>query len=500
MSNTIKKVVIVGGGSAGWMTAAMLAKLLGQELEITLVESDDIGTIGVGEATIPPIQLFNNVLGINEADFVRETEGTFKLGIQFENWGQLDDSYMHAFGSIGKNLGFTSFHHYWLKAQQEGDLSSFWDYSLNYRAAKANKFAPMEKIAATPLPGIRYAYHFDATAYARYLRVFSERLGVNRIEGKVSGSQLCPDTGNIDAVTMAGGERLIGDLFIDCSGFSALLIEQALKVGFEDWSHWLPCDRAIAVQSSRARVLLPYTRAIARDAGWQWQIPLQHRSGNGLVYCSAYQSDEDARQLLVNNISAKLLNEPRTIQFTTGKRKKLWHKNCVAIGLSSGFLEPLESTSLHLIQSGIMRLVKMFPDKQFHQADIDEYNRQGAVEYQQIRDFIILHYKVNQKTALPFWQACREMSIPESLEHKIALFKSHGRIYREQDELFSEEAWQQVLLGQGLRPKAVHPITAQLSGEQNRQLLTDLAGIIDKTAATMPAHEDFIQRHCRALR
>ncbi|NQY63723.1 MAG: tryptophan 7-halogenase [Alteromonadaceae bacterium] len=499
--NQIKDIVIVGGGSSGWMAAAMLAKTLGKGRQITLIESESIGILGVGEATIPPIRLFNNALGINEVDFIRHTQATFKLGIQFENWGAQGESYMHAFGDIGRGLGFTSFHHYWLQAQKMGNSSGFWDYSLNYQAAKANKFTKMEQIAGTPLSGIAYAYHFDAVLYADFLRKFSEQLGVKRIEGKVVETNLQASTGAVDdgfirSVTLENGEHVTGDLFIDCTGFSALLIEKALKTGFTDWSHWLPMDRAIAVPTESNGELIPYTRSIAHKAGWQWQIPLQHRVGNGHVYCSKYTSDEEAKQTLLNNLSGKMLAEPRMFKFTTGMRKKLWNKNCVAIGLSSGFLEPLESTALHLVQASITRLIILFPDKQFHQADVDEFNRQSTVDYEKIRDFIILHYRATKRDDSAFWQACQKLEIPESLQQKIDLFKSHGRIFREQNELFSEAAWQQVMLGQGLMPKSVHPVTEQLSREQLEEFLNNLTSIINKTVGNMPDHGDFIAKHC----
>ncbi len=497
-SNNINHVVIVGGGSAGWMTAAMLAKLFTDKFSITLIESDDIGTIGVGEATIPPIKTFNDVLGIDESQFMVTTQATFKLGIQFENWGKLGDSYMHAFGNIGRDIGLTPFHQFFLKEQQKDANLCLWDYSFNYQTAKQNKFIKMAKIEATPLQGIAYAYHFDASSYATYLKTYSQQLGVKRIEGKVTTTKVNAKNGFVESVTLQSGQTICGDLFIDCSGFQGLLIEQALKTGFDDWSHYLPCDRAIAVQTENSDIVRPYTRSIAHDAGWQWQIPLQHRTGNGHVYCSKFIDDEQALATLLANVEGKLLTKPKFIKFTTGKRKKLWNKNCVAIGLSSGFLEPLESTSLHLIQSSIVRLIKLFPDLNFNQADIDEYNMQADREFIQVRDFIILHYKATQRNDSQFWQHCQNMPIPDSLQHKIELFKSQGRIFRTQDDLFSEAAWLQVLLGQNIKPESYHPIADQLTDQQVQKYLSDLKTIFTNHASKIPSHQAFIGEYCPA--
>ncbi|AWL11064.1 Tryptophan 7-halogenase [Saliniradius amylolyticus] len=487
------KVVIVGGGSSGWMAASILTRLMNQQLDITLVESEQVGTVGVGEATIPPITHFNRVLGISEAEFLKQTQGSIKLGIEFSDWYQPGQSYMHAFGQIGKNMGLAGFHHNWLKAKSEGQGGDFWDYSLNYQAAKANKFTHLNTIPNTQLQGLVQAYHLDAGLYAAYLRQLSEKQGVKRVEGFVESVTLVPETGFIDSLVLQSGQKIQGDLFIDCSGFRGLLIEGALKTGYEDWRHWLPCDRALAIPSEKLDPLPPYTRSIAHNAGWQWQIPLQHRTGNGLVYCSDYLSDEQAQELLLKNLSSDPLAEPKPIRFTTGRRVKQWHKNCVALGLSSGFLEPLESTSLHMVQSGLVRLIKLFPQNGISPVDVEEYNRQSKVEFERIRDFIILHYVLNNRPEA-FWQRCRTMPIPDSLAHKIELFREGGKVFREQDELFTEVAWYQVMIGQGLLPQKYHPLADSLTTEQQADLLTGLKTLIDRTVQQLPTHQSFLDK------
>ncbi|WP_137220920.1 tryptophan halogenase family protein [Shewanella sp. MEBiC00475] len=521
--NNIKNIVIVGGGTSGWMTAAMLAKLFKSQLNITLIESDAIGTIGVGEATIPPLQIFNSVLGISECDFIKATQATYKLGIEFENWHRQGDAYMHAFGNIGRDLGFTAFHHYWLssrannvktngsetnsphakypeinRSQVEGSQynpNDFWQYSLNYQAAKHNKFQPIQSIAQAQMSGITHAYHFDASLYANLLRQYSIQRGVVRVEGTITSTQLTND-GAIDSVTLQNGDCINGDLFIDCSGFSALLIEKALGVEYENWQHWLPCDSAYAVPCESTSPLTPYTKATAHDAGWQWRIPLQHRTGNGIVYSSQHMSDEQAKQHLLANLDGKLLAEPRKINFQTGRRTKQWHKNCVAIGLSSGFLEPLESTGLHLVQSAIIRLTKLFPQKGITPQHIDEFNRQSQTEFEQIRDFIILHYHLNAKQSADgehgLWQQCRDMDIPESLQRRIDLFKSTATVFRHQDELFTEAAWIQVMLGQGITPTDFHPLTQAVRQIDLNDYLANIRKVIASTVDQMSSHEDYI--------
>lgn len=492
MNQGVRKVLIVGGGSAGWMAAAMLARLLGKQVTISLVESDAIATVGVGEATIPPIQLFNQVLGLDEAEFLAKTQGTIKLGIEFENWGKQDQRYMHAFGDLGRDLGLTPFVHLWLRAKAEGHGQGLWDYSLNYQAAKAGRFIPLERIPGSPLKGLVHAYHFDAGLYAKLLRQYAEGAGITRIEGEITAVPL-DDSGAIAAVQLASGKRLEADLYIDCSGFRALLIEGALKAGFEDWRHWLPCDRALAVPSSNSGQPRPYTRAIAHEAGWQWQIPLRHRTGNGHVYASEYLSDDEAAAKLLANLEGEPLAEPRLIRFQTGRRKAQWRKNCVSLGLASGFLEPLESTSLHLVQSGITRLIKLFPRLQINPALVDEYNRQSAQEFEAIRDFIILHYHLNQRPE-PFWQARRQMPVPASLARRMALFAATGRVFWEQHELFTEPAWYQVMLGQNLAPADYGPMADGLEQGQLQKLLADTRTTISQTCQKLPSHGDFLAR------
>jgi len=493
MQHPINKILIVGGGSSGWMAAALLSRFFGKKLDITLVESSHIGTVGVGEATIPPIQTFNSVLGIDEADFLRRTKGTIKLGIEFENWGQQGDRYMHAFGEIGRNLGIAGFHHHWLKAKSMGLAEDFWSYSLNYQAAKHQRFAPISTIPGTQYPGLNHAYHLDAGLYAQMLREYSETLGVKRVDGTIAQVNRGEQSGDIDSVTLESGKTLDADLFIDCSGFRALLIGEALGVGYDDWSHWLPCDRALAVASEPAASPLPYTRAIAHEGGWQWRIPLQHRNGNGMVYSHRHLSDDEACHTLLSNLDTPAIAEPRPIRFRTGRRQQQWHQNVVSLGLSSGFLEPLESTSLHLVQTGLTRLIKMFPHQRINPTDIEEYNRQSQIEFEKIRDFIILHYHLNQKTDSAFWNECRNAPKPESLLRRIELFGSSGRVFREQEELFSETAWEQVMLGQGLLPEDYHPLANNLSDAELKEFMASWKRIVDQTVARLPSHQSFLQ-------
>lgn len=497
-TGNIKKLVIVGGGTAGWMAASLLAKLMGRQLDIALIESDDIGTVGVGEATIPPIQIFNSALGLNEDEFLKATMGTFKLGIQFENWGAVGDKYMHAFGPIGRQLGMVPFQHYWLRAKAEGYGGDLWDFSFNYQAGKQDRFARLKQIPNSPLEGIVHAFHFDAGLYARYLRKGAEGFGVERIEGMITDVSLDGQSGNIQSVTLKDGKVVDGDFFIDCSGFRSLLMGQALGVGYTDWTGWLPCDRAVAVPAENGPRMRPYTQSIAHAAGWQWRIPLQHRAGNGHVFCSDYMSEDEATSILLNSLEGKPLADPRTIPFRTGRREKFWHKNCICMGLSSGFLEPLESTSIHLIQNSIVRFVQMFPGLGEQPTNVDEYNQQVGFEFESIRDFIILHYNATSRTDSPFWQRCREMEIPESLQQKIELFRETGRIFRFNNELFSEAGWLQVMLGQGITPKAYHPMADGLEEAKLREYLHNLKTIIDGAVGKLPSQKDFIAANCSA--
>lgn len=497
--NRIRKIVIVGGGTAGWMTAATLAKLLQNKVEIELVESEQIGTVGVGEATIPQLRLFNATLGLDEDEFIRRTQGTFKLGIEFVDWSRLGHAYHHAFGAVGgRNLGRVQFYQYWIKQQLNRGLAEIGAFTFNAIAARQNRFMRPAQLENSPLANIAYAFHFDASLYASYLREFSEKLGVKRTEGKLKQTLLRAEDGFIDAVVLDNERKISGDLFIDCSGFRGLLIEQALNTGYEDWSHWLPCDRALAVACKSAGELLPYTRSTAREAGWQWRIPLQHRTGNGYVYCSDNISEDQASAKLMANLDGAALAEPRTLHFLTGMRKKFWNRNCVAIGLSSGFLEPLESTSIHFIQSSISKLVSLFPDRHCAQANADEYNRQVQFEFERSRDFLILHYKATERRDTPFWRRCAETEIPATLREKIELFEASGRIFREREELFTEASWLQVLLGQGVMPKAYHPMVDMLSEAELEQMLSGLRGVLERSAAAVPKHADFIAKYCQA--
>jgi tryptophan halogenase len=497
----LKTIVIVGGGTAGWMTATALSTALRGRYQIRLVESDEIGIVGVGEATIPMIQRFNKVAGIDETEFVKATNGTFKLGVEFVNWGKLGDRYMHGFGRIGQDLWMVGFEQYWHKMRALGKARDIADYSITRAASRANKFMPPRTdMGNSPLADIAYAYHFDAGLYAKHLRKLSEGRGVERIEGKIEQVIQREGDGYVEAVVLQSGQRVEGELFIDCSGFRGLLIEQTLKTGFEDWSHWLPCDRALAVPCESVPVITPYTRATAHKSGWQWRIPLQNRIGNGHVYCSKFISDDEAASVLLANLDGKPLADPRPIKFTTGMRKKAWNKNVVAIGLSSGFLEPIESTSIHMIQSGVSQLLDFFPDKGFSQVDIDEFNRQSRFHYERIRDFIILHYHLNQRDDAEFWKACAHMEIPETLRQKMELFRTHGRIHRYNNELFTEVAWLQVMVGQNLHPQSYHPLVDVQNEEGIAEYMESIADVIGKCVDVMPSHAEYVARNCPAPR
>ncbi len=502
MANQIKNIVIVGGGTAGWMTASLLAKVLGKVLNITLVESDKIGIIGVGEATIPPIVNFNRAIGVDEKEFIKATKGTIKLGIEFTHWNLNGDSYMHAFGGIGKKFPFCDFHHFWLRAQQleektqvndkQQNNTSFWDFSLNYQAAKQNKFAAFNNIPNTDLPGLAYAYHFDAGLYAAFLNKHAQGMGVEHIEGTITQVQQNHQTGFIESLLLENGTTITGDLFIDCTGLAALLIEKTLSTGYDDYSHWLPCNRAIAVPCEKTNDIEPYTRSTAHKVGWQWRIPLQNRTGNGLVYSSKHMSDKEAEELLLKNIDGKPLSEPRVIPFQTGRRRKQWHKNVIAIGLSSGFFEPLESTNIHLIQTAAIRLLKFFPHNGINIEAVNEFNRQAKLEAEGIRDFIILHYKLNNRGDSEFWRTCQRMDVPESLMNKIQLFKKTAKVFCNPDDLFTEIAWQQVMIGQDNIPEDHHPLVDALSKEQIEDLMDNLKTLINRTVEKLPSHDEFL--------
>ena len=495
----IRNIVIVGGGTAGWMSAAALSKVIGPTAKIHLIESDEIASIGVGEATIPNIKNFNRALDIDEDDFLRHTQGTFKMGIEFVNWHKLGARYMHAFGRVGQDLGAVGFFHYWQKMHELGQASAFGKYAINALAPVNGKFmrAPSD-MPNSPLNDITHAFHFDAGLYAKYLRAFAEKRGVLRTEGRIVNTVLREGDGFIDAVVLESGQRIEGELFLDCSGIRALLIGHALGCEYEDWSQWLPCDRAIAVPCESVSPLLPYTRSTAHSAGWQWRIPLQHRIGNGHVYSSRFMGQDEATAILMNNLDGPALAEPRYIPFVPGRRRQTWTRNCVAIGLSSGFFEPIESTNIHLIQTAIARLIAMFPNSEFSPVDRDEYNAQTQFEYERIRDFIVLHYKATERDDSPFWKHCSAMPIPATLQHKIDLFCNNGHVYRENNELFAEMSWLQVMHGQGLHPRSYHPLVDARSLDEIGAYLADIENVVKKCVEVMPTQEEFIAQHCAA--
>lgn len=494
----VRRIVVVGGGSSGWMVAAALSKLIDGSPRIEVVESEEIGTVGVGEATIPQMRLFNAALGIDEDEFVSATNGSFKLGIEFVDWGALGERYIHTFGSVGQGLGMVPFHQYWARMRSTGHAGDISDYSVHAVACRANRFAREVRLPDLPPLQVAHAYHFDAGLYAGFLRRESERRGVTRTEGRITQVEQRPGDGFVTAVVMHDGRRVEGDLFIDCSGFRGLLIEQTLHTGYEDWSHWLPCDRALAVPCEATSPLTPYTRATARKAGWQWRIPLQHRTGNGHVYCSRHISDDEATAQLLANLDGPALAEPRPLRFVTGKRRKLWNKNVVAVGLASGFLEPLESTSLYLVQSSISRLIQFFPTLDFESTEIDEHNRQADEEFERIRDFIILHYRQTRRDDTSFWRRMAALEIPQTLQRKMALFRSSGRLVQSHLDIFSPESWLQVMLGQGLQPLAHHPLAEQLTLDECAYFLHSIRTGIQRQVAAMPTHDGFIARHCAA--
>ncbi|HLT90864.1 MAG TPA: tryptophan halogenase family protein [Woeseiaceae bacterium] len=486
----VRKVVIAGGGTAGWLAAAALSRQLGDLLDITLVESEEIGTVGVGEATIPPMRVFHKLLRIDEREFMRATHATFKLGIHFEHWGRKDHRYIHAFGRNGRETWLCDFHHFWLRGLEEGFESELGEYCLELQAAKACRFA------TSPDSTLNYAYHLDAGAYAGFLRRFSEGYGAKRREGRIERVNLDPASGYVVSLTLASGETIEGDLFIDCTGFRGLIIEQALETGYEDWSHWLPCDRALPVQTRKTGPAVPYTRSVAHDAGWRWQIPLRHRVGNGLVYCSRYLSDDEAAARLLGALDAEVLTEPRVIRFRTGRRRKAWNRNCVALGLASGFVEPLESTSIHLIMTGVTRLMQLFPFAGITRALVDRYNELTRAELESIRDFIVLHYHATERDDTPFWNHCRTMEVPDTLAQRIALFREHGHAWQADGELFRVDSWTQVMLGQGIVPAGYHHLARALPRRQLIELLENLRQSVQRTVASFPEHQAFVDRYC----
>jgi len=490
-------IVIAGGGTAGWMVAVAFARFLEGSYRLRLVESDEIGTVGVGEATIPQIRLFKDALGMDEDALLRATDGTFKLGIEFVDWREPGHRYMHAFGAVGRDVGLISFQHYWLRARAMGVAKSLDHYALNELAARRAKMRRGAALTARTIPDLPYAYHFDASLFAKMLRGFAQGLGVEREEGRILGVEL-KETGDVAALALDGERRIEGDIFIDCTGFRAVLIEQALQTGFEDWSHWLPCDRALAVPSARTEPLLPYTQTFAHEAGWRWRIPLQHRVGNGYVFSSRFQDEESARQSLIAGMDGPPVADPRLIRFAPGARRRPWVGNVVAIGLSSGFLEPLESTSIQLIMDAVGRLVELFPDRDFHPGLAAEFNRRMAQQYESIRDFIILHYKLTERTDSEFWRYCAAMTVPDTLAHQIELYRSSGRVIILDRESFAEQSWFSIMHGLGLEPRTLDPFVELVDLERLRTHFARLRQAIAGTVAGVPSHDDFVERYAKA--
>lgn len=486
-----QRVVIAGGGTAGWMMAAAMARTLGDTIDLTLVESEVIGTIGVGESTIPPLVNFNRILGIPETEFMAATQGTFKLGILFDNWGQDGDSYFHSFGLTGKDHWSAGFQHFWLNGLKRGHEHSYDDYCLELVAGMDGKFAHL------PDERMNYAYHVDATLYGRYLRKLAEAGGCKRVEGKIARVELNGESGDIAALHLDDQTKIEGDFFVDCTGFRGLLIEGALHAGFEDWTHWLPNDSAIALQTKHLGPPQPYTHAIAHDAGWQWRIPLQYRMGSGIVYCSRYLSADEALHRLKSSVGEPLI-DPIYLKFAGGVRRRQWYRNCVAVGLAGGFVEPLEATTLHLIQRAVLRVIRLMPNGRVSERDAAEFNEQQLQDIVQIRDFIILHYKATERGDSPFWRHCRDMPIPESLAQKIELFRETGRVFRKNEELFAENSWVQVMMGQGIMPRAHHPVADKLTDAELDRLLSSIRENVAQTAAGLPTHEAYLQQYCPA--
>jgi len=488
----VRRIVIAGGGTAGWMTAAALSRTLGKVVDIKLVESDEIGTVGVGEATIPTLVHFHRLLDINEQEFMAATQATFKLGISFEGWRSPGRDYIHSFGTTGTDHWTAGFQHFWMKGRKRGLARDYGDYCLELKASLEGKFAHL------PNDGLNYAYHLDAGRYARFLRRYSEHFGVERIEAKIAKVDTDPASGDIVALVLDSGTRIEGDLFIDCTGFRSLLLGQTLGVEYLDWSQWLFNDSAIAVQTESMGPALPLTRSMAHDWGWQWRIPLQHRVGNGIVFSSRYTDDDTAKATLLGNIEGKALTEPRTIRFKPGQRAKTWSHNCVAIGLSSGFLEPIESTSIHLIQRSIVRLLQNFPSQGIRKSEVDEFNAQTWSEIEFIRDFIILHYKVTERRDTPYWKDAAEMAVPAPLQHRIDLFKETGRSFRVLNELFAENSWIQVMLGQGIMPDQHHPSADLMGDEELKGFLEGIRKHVERTVGQLPPHQAYVERYCGA--
>ena len=498
----IRKVVIAGGGTAGWMAAAALSRIMGAfpGLSITLVESEAIGTVGVGEATIPQIQVFNAMLQIDEAEFMRETHGTYKLGIEFADWLRPGHSYVHPFGTYGIDMLGIDFHQFWLRGQELGDHTMLDAYSIAAMAGKAGKFMwPRRDQPNSPLSKIGYAFQFDAGRYARFLRRMAERQGVTRIEGKIVHVQQDGESGFVTALELDNDTTVEGDLFIDCSGFRSLLLGQTLGVPFTDWSKWLPCDRAVALPCTLGGENVPLTRSTARSAGWQWRIPLQHRIGNGHVYASAFMNADEAERILRANLDGDVLAEANHLRFAAGHRERAWEKNVVALGLAAGFLEPLESTAIHLVQSGIARLMALFPTRSFASKEIERYNQENAQDYLDIRDFLVLHYKATSRDDSDFWNYCRTLDPPDGLREKLDLFRSSGRIIREHNELFTETSWLSVMVGQGVQAGGYHPLASLIDDAETLRRLTHIRDVVTDTVSQMPTQDEFLTQNGAAI-
>jgi tryptophan 7-halogenase len=495
----IREIVIAGGGTAGWMAAAALSQVLPRELvSIRLIESDEIGRIGVGEATIPPICTFNSMLRIDENEFLRRTQGTFKLAIELVDWTRIGHSYFHPFGEFGLDIEGVQFHQFWRKLHMRGEVPGIEDYCVPAMAARYGKFARPAVDPASVASRLKYAYHFDAALYAAFLRQYAEARGVIRTEARILGVKLRAADGFVESLALDGGTTVRGDFFIDCSGFRGLIIEQALQTGYDDWSHWLPNDSAVAIQCESHGELTPFTRSTARAAGWQWRIPLQHRIGTGYVFSSRYLGDDQATATLLANLESPPLLEPRILKFTGGRRKAFWSRNCVALGLASGFLEPLESTSIHLIQVGITRLLAVFPDMNFNPVEIEQYNRFMTSQYETIRDFLVLHFKATERNDSDYWNDCRMMDVPDSLRHRMELFGAQGRVFRYEDELFAEANWIAVLLGQNVLPESYDMLADRIDTAAVARYLEHIRTSIKKTVEAMPTHRDYILKNCAA--
>jgi len=503
MVEQIKQILIVGGGTTGWMTAAALSHMLtGTGMSIRLIESEAIGTVGVGEATIPPIKMFNDMLGIDEMEFVKATQATFKLGIEFIDWARLGHSYIHPFGDFGIDFDAIPFYQYWIRQSLEGHTKGrdLFYYSLMVRACRQNKFMlPLLDRPKSALSDINYAYQFDAGLYAAFLRRYAEAKDVERIEGKVVHVEQNNETGFVESVKTEDGRTLKADFFIDCSGFRGLLIEGTLKTGYEDWSQWLPANRAVAIGCEKVADPIPYTKATACEAGWQWRIPLQNRTGNGHVYCNEFMSDERAADILIANLDALAMDDPKFLRFTTGRRKKFWNKNVLALGLAAGFMEPLESTSIHLVQASLARLITHFPNKNFDLHDIEAFNTRTVLEYERVRDFLVLHYTATERNDTEFWRHCQAIEKPEHLVDKIHRFQATGRIFDAHLDLFSTPSWLAVMYGQGIELEGFNPVTQKATNQEIAKVIDRIDSSITAALDYMPDHQAFIDEHCRAI-